>query len=845
VIITSQDDLEDLVEAYMEMPAFAFDVETVGVNPLDPRRNTVVWVSLATYGRSDVIPCGHPNGRLIRIEPGRTPTGKVSKDMSKATRIFAAPPPQLERHEVFSTLKPLFFSDKAKVGHNIKFDLCSTWKYFGDLPPGPYIDTGNAAYLLDSSRKGQYKLGMLVKRELGFVYDKSVGKDIAAQPFKETAKYSRLDALYTWLLWTQVYEPKIPVVQRVWDVEAELIGVLCEMEQEGAPLDEDALSPLFDELTEELDELRGKVYKAAGKVFDLGSTQQLGKILYEERRLKPRKMTKGGKDGLNPKPSCDAEALEYYRNRDPLVGAYLEYGDVDKLLNTYVAPYVGTHLVNGKIHASFNAMGAETGRFCVDPETLVEMPRDLSRFPDGVPLKDIKVGDLVYSFTWDKRLVLRPVKWVGPTKVAATKVITVQDKDGKVTTLRLSADHLVRKYRGEWQPAGALKPDDRLMGMLPRRYNESGHAFFPPSKKRALPGKETGGKVYEHRWVYEAWTGHRPSTKAVVHHVDHNKVNNHWSNLQAMAIGEHVSHHRQHARLEATNHTVLTVEDGPVMQLWDIEVEDTHTFIGSDVALHNSSSNPNLQNVPRPGTEKGKKIRGLFWAPDDDLLVVADYSQVEPRIYAGLSRDPAMMSAYLEEGGDFYTLIAEPFGLPRDAGKKMFLSVAYGIGPDKLAVDTGIKATRAKQILDDFDRQFPVAGEYKRRVIRDCRKRKPPYVETLLGRRRYLPTIFAQDYGVKMRAERQAFNTVIQGGAADVNKLAMIETHKVLADLDPRCKMILTVHDEIVTRVPRDIADEAAQAVKTAMEAVGTTVGLPVPLVADVKIVKRWSEAKS
>lgn len=841
MIVYTRDQLDEVVAAYLEMPAFAFDTETIGVNPLDPRRNEVVWVSLATYGRSDVIPMGHPNGRLLRIEPGRTPTGKVSKDMKKATKVFSRPPQQLSRTEAFDALKPLFFSDRVKVGHNIKFDLCSIWKYTGALLPGPYVDTQNAAYLINSSMKGQYKLGLCVKRELGFIYDKSVGKDIAAQPFKETAKYSRFDALYTWLLWTQVYAARVPEVQRVFDVEAELIGVLCEMEQEGVHLDQDALQPLFDEMTVEVEELKGKVYKAAGKVFDLGSTQQLGNLLYKERGLKPLKVS--DKTGV---PSVDADSLEKHRHRDPVVRAYLEWTDVDKLLGTYVAPYLGEHLVDGKIHASFNAMGAETGRFCVDPETLVEMPRDLARHPDGIPLKDIKVGDLVYSFTWDKRLVLRPVKWVGPTKVAATKVVTVQDRDGKVTVLRLSADHLVRKYRGEWQPAGALKPDDRLMGMLPRRYSESGHAFFPPSKKRALPGKETGGKVYEHRWVYEARTGHRPSTKAVVHHIDHNKVNNHWSNLQAMPIGEHVSHHRQHAKLlHATNHTVLSVVDGPVMQLWDIEVEDTHTFIGSDVALHNSSSNPNLQNVPRPGTEKGTKIRGLFYAPGNDLLVVADYSQVEPRIYAGLSKDPAMMKSYLDADGDFYTLIADPFGLDRSAGKKMFLSVAYGIGPDKLAADTGIKITRAKAILDDFDHQFPVAGEFKRKVIRDCRRRRPPYVETLLGRRRFLPMIFAQDFGLKMRAERQAFNTVIQGGAADINKLAMLVVNKDLKALDPRCKMLLTVHDEIVTRVPKDIAEEAAHCVKTAMESIGRDVKLPVPLVADVKVVKRWSEAKN
>lgn len=618
MIVYTRDQLDEVVAAYLEMPAFAFDTETIarpGVSPLDPRRNEVVWVSLATYGRSDVIPVGHPNGRLLRIEPGRTPTGKVSKDIKKATRIFSRPPQQLSRTEAFDALKPLFFSDRVKVGHNIKFDLCSIWKYTGGLLPGPYVDTMNAAYLINSSMKGQYKLGMCVKRELGFVYDKSVGKDIAAQPFKETAKYSRFDALYTWLLWTQVYEPRIPEVQRVFDVEAELIGVLCEMEQEGIDFDQETAVPLHAEMTVEVETLKGKVYKAAGKVFDLGSSQQLGNLLYKERGLKPLKVSE--KTGV---PSVDAESLEKHRHRDPVVRAYLEWTDVDKLLGTYVAPYVGTHLVDGKIHASFNAMGAETGRF--------------------------------------------------------------------------------------------------------------------------------------------------------------------------------------------------------------------------------SSSNPNLQNVPRPGTEKGTKIRGLFWAPGDDLLVVADYSQVEPRVYAGLSRDPVMMASYLKEGGDFYTAIADPFGLDRNVGKKMFLSIAYGIGPDKLAADTKLKITRVKQILDDFDHQFPVAGEFKRKVIRDCRRRRPPYVETLLGRRRYLPTIFAQDFGLKMRAERQAFNTVIQGGAADINKLAMIAVYHDLAALDPRCKMLLTVHDEIVTRVPRDIAEEAAHCVKTAMEGIGRDVKLPVPLVADVKIVRRWSEAK-
>ena len=616
MIVTTQQALQEVVEAYLEMPGFAFDVETVGENVLDPRRNDVRWISLATYGRSDVIPMGHPNGRLLRVVPGRTPTGKISKDQKKATKIWSKPPAQLERHEVFAALKPLLLSeDHFKVGHNVKFDAGSVEKYLGERVPGPFIDTSVAAYLIDSRWRGKYDLGNCVKRELDHVYDKSVGKDILGKSFKEVALYNRLDSLYTWLLWTQVYEQRIHEVARVWAVEKELIEVLIDMEQTGAPLDQSALQPLHDELTSELEVLRGNCYKEAGKVFDLGSTKQLGEILYKERGLKPLKVSE--KTGV---PSVDEMSLEKHRYKDKLVGAILAYRDVDKLLGTYVAPYLGEHLVNGRIHASFNQCGAETGRF--------------------------------------------------------------------------------------------------------------------------------------------------------------------------------------------------------------------------------SSSNPNLQNVPRPGTVHGKKIRGLFYAPDDWMLVVADYSQVEPRVYAGLSRDPVMMRQYTEADGDFYTAIASPFGLPRDAGKKMFLSVAYGIGPDKLAADTKISPRRAKQILEDFDHEFPVAADFKRKVIKDCRKRRPPHVTTLLGRRRFIPTIFADDFGLKMRAERQAFNTVIQGGAADINKLAMIRLHPLLATVDPRARMILTVHDEIVTLVPRDSAERAADAVKEAMEGVGAEVKLPVPLVADVKVVTKWADAK-
>jgi len=251
-----------------------------------------------------------------------------------------------------------------------------------------------------------------------------------------------------------------------------------------------------------------------------------------------------------------------------------------------------------------------------------------------------------------------------------------------------------------------------------------------------------------------------------------------------------------------------------------------------------SSRNPNLQNIPHPRTDNGKAIRNLFVAPPDHSLVVADYSQIEPRVIASLSEDPVMMDAYLN-GKDIYTAIAEPLGITRDGGKVAVLSVSYGVGPDKVASSLGVTLTQAKELLDDFDQQFSVVLNYKKKVIREARARKPkPYVKTLVGRRRYLPDLLHREPGFRSRAERQAFNTVIQGSAADLIKLAMIRAHRQIPD---GAHLILTVHDELVTVTPNHLVEETADAIREAMEGI---TALKVPLVADLKIVSKWGEAK-
>jgi DNA polymerase I-like protein with 3'-5' exonuclease and polymerase domains len=254
-----------------------------------------------------------------------------------------------------------------------------------------------------------------------------------------------------------------------------------------------------------------------------------------------------------------------------------------------------------------------------------------------------------------------------------------------------------------------------------------------------------------------------------------------------------------------------------------------------------SSSDPNLQNIPSSG-KYGKLIRNLFIAPPGYKLVVADYSQIEPRIIAAFSNDPIMVNNYVT-GGDIYTTIGNTMGVDRKAGKVLVLSIAYGVGPDKIAQQVGCSVSDAKDLLNRFTEQFHDIAKYKGKVIRMASQRGPvPYVETLLGRRRYIPDLRSTDKGLKSRADRQAFNTVIQGSAADIMKLAIIRAHSCFID-EPDVNVVLTVHDELVTVAREDLAEETAEAIRESMEGIKLK-EITVPLIADVKIVDKWGEAK-
>jgi len=259
-----------------------------------------------------------------------------------------------------------------------------------------------------------------------------------------------------------------------------------------------------------------------------------------------------------------------------------------------------------------------------------------------------------------------------------------------------------------------------------------------------------------------------------------------------------------------------------------------------------SSDNPNIQNIP-VRTERGRKIRKAFIPPKDGfVLLAADYSQVELRIIAALSKDPNMIQAFLD-GEDIHASTASKvFGVPlaevtadlRRKAKAVNFGLAYGQGAFGLAANLNISRTEAKEIIDNYFEKYPGIKSYMDQSIAEAREKG--YSETILGRKRDLPDINALNNTVRAQAERNAVNTPIQGAAADVIKVAMIDIQAEMKKKRTRSKMILQVHDELVFDVHEDELDYMKAMV---VEKMSKAVELDVPLLVEAGFGKNWLEA--
>ncbi len=281
-------------------------------------------------------------------------------------------------------------------------------------------------------------------------------------------------------------------------------------------------------------------------------------------------------------------------------------------------------------------------------------------------------------------------------------------------------------------------------------------------------------------------------------------------------------------------------------EMVDEETGRIHTNFNQTVAATGrlSSSDPNLQNIPIRSA-LGREIRKGFVPEDGCLFVSADYSQIELRVLAHLSRDPAFLTAF-REGRDIHReTAARIFGveaeevshLMRDQAKTINFATIYGQGPVALAAQLGISREEAKQFIDNYFERFEGVARYLEEM-KELAKTQG-YVETLLGRRRYIPEIRSRNPGMRGFGERTATNSPIQGTAADLIKLAMIRLHEKLSDTSSR--MLLQVHDELLFETPETEAEELGRLVREEMEG---AIELDVPLRVDLGIGESWYESK-
>ena len=258
-----------------------------------------------------------------------------------------------------------------------------------------------------------------------------------------------------------------------------------------------------------------------------------------------------------------------------------------------------------------------------------------------------------------------------------------------------------------------------------------------------------------------------------------------------------------------------------------------------------SSTEPNLQNIP-VRKKLGAEIRKMFVAGPGMVLVDADYSQIELRLLAHISGDEAMREAFLS-GEDFHTVTASRvFGVPiaevtplmRSRAKAVNFGIVYGISAFSLAQDIGVFPNEAKAYMDAYLDKYHGVRDYMKHI--EAKAKEDGYVATLFGRRRWLPELKSSNFNVRSFGERVALNMPVQGTAADVIKLAMVNVHRRLREEKLQARLILQVHDELIVECPESEAETVQKLLAEEME---NAVHLSVPLTADAHIGHSWAEA--
>ncbi len=314
-------------------------------------------------------------------------------------------------------------------------------------------------------------------------------------------------------------------------------------------------------------------------------------------------------------------------------------------------------------------------------------------------------------------------------------------------------------------------------------------------------------------------------------------------------ILEKLSGEYEIARLVIEYRSYTKLKSSYVDSLLNLVVDGRiHTSLNQKIAVTGrlSSTEPNLQNIPIR-LEEGRNIRKAFLADEGCVLLSADYSQIELRVLAHLSGDEKLMKAFNEEADVHRVTASQVFGvapeevtsLQRSHAKEVNFGIIYGMGDFGLSESLGISVFEARNYIEKYFETYSRVREYMEGIVQEATERR--YVETILGRKRMIPELSAKNRNIRAHGERMARNTVVQGSAADIIKIAMIRLYEKLRENGLQSKIILQIHDELVLNVPESEQEEVRGLLREAMEG---AYPLNVPLKVSMSTVTCWYDAK-
>lgn len=927
-----------IINKYLNKDIFAFDYETTGLKPYRKGQK------ITTVSLSD---------------------GNVSYAF-----------PFFESDEFKNKWIELMQSKSKKIAHNVKFEnvwtkeKCNTW--VKNLKQ----DTIIRAHGIDNRKKTGLKYLSYVK--FGIIgYDEEIEKYIVGipkdveeygtnafntmdkAPLKEALLYNAMDSLIEFKLWEDQEKHIDDHIRKGIDFFSSSIEEIAKMEHAGFNYKTDEAKKDYDTLTKKMNALEKDVLNSSEmkkwdkpNQFRLSAPSDLTYLLFTKLKYKVKVTTATGK------PKADVETLQQYNL--PLIKMCLQWRKLKKIRDTYLSGFL-TESINDKIHTSIWLNKVDTYRSCIAKGSLILAAQDFIKYPNGIPIEEIKTGDYIYCFNKNLKLVIKKVLWSG--KTGHKKVIRIHYNSGKGGKgyLDVTPEHKIRILNGEY-----IRADELLDNDLRDKTNPN---WKWQPKVRVLSCKRKGDRLFatncdeelEHRKIYEYFSGEKLTIKDIIHHKDGNHINHSFNNLEKMDSVKHALTHypetigteeskKRSIKIVKRNHKLgvyiykkgkennnslrLTKEDclnaikkskgiltnvpydfdsfknnckwnnidinkelffwnkgkfyldkqlifstikkygfsksllilqigyfklkklcdiyniqyergwknqngfeqkhivtlnnhvitkieylNEQVDVYDIEVEDEHNFIANEICVHNSCSEPNLQNVPSRDAEVMNLIRKNMVAKKGFKLAEYDYKAMEASIIACYNNDPKWIEYVSNPENDMH----------RDIGSKLFLKKKEDVTKlERFASKNGFvfptvygsywknTATSIWEMIDDETRkwisnkniktlddfkehvkrierwfwedQFPVGFEWMNKTIADYNQKG--FIELFTGFRCYGPL-----------TRNQIINYRVQGTASHCKLWTLKNVSKQLTKNKNKSNIILEVHDSIIPNV--------------------------------------------